>query len=178
MNQYIKEIEADPISDALIKQYLPDTDIIMYNQLPQYNSIEDLLPHDKSHFVLLYQDSPNSGHWTCCLRQKNLVEFFDSYGNYPDKDLAWVNDNKRHQLGIDGKYLSKLFDKTKLKVVYNTEPYQAQGRQFATCGRHVIYRLMNIDKPLLKYHKHIKNEIKKQKVPYDAVVSKAIPEIE
>jgi hypothetical protein len=178
MNKHIKKIEATPISDALIKKYLPDTDIIMYNQLPNYNSIEELLPHDRSHFVLLYQDSPNSGHWTCCLRQKNTVEFFDSYGNYPDKDLNWVLPEKRHDLGIDGKYLSSLLNKTKMKVIYNTEPYQASGRQFATCGRHVVFRLMNVDKGLLKYHKHIRSEMKKNKCDYDAIVSKVIPEIE
>jgi hypothetical protein len=146
--------------------------------LPNYNSIEELLPHDRSHFVLLYQDSPNSGHWTCCLRQKNTVEFFDSYGNYPDKDLSWVSPEKRHDLGIDGKYLSSLFNKTKMKVIFNTEPYQASGRQFATCGRHVVFRLMNVDKGLLKYHKHIRNEMKKNKCNYDTIVSKVIPEIE
>jgi hypothetical protein len=178
MNKHIKEIKASPISDALIKQYLPNTDIIMYNQLPQYNSIEELLPRDRSSFVLLIQDSPNTGHWCCCLRQKNTVEWFDSYGNYPDKDLAWTPEEKRHELGINDKYLSNLFNKTKLKVIYNTEPYQASGKEIATCGRHVVFRLMNIDKGLLKYHKYIKSQMKKCKCNYDAIVSKVIPEIE
>ena len=178
MNKRIKEIQATPISDALIKQYLPDADIIMYNQLPRYNSIEEILPHDKSYAVLMYQDSPNSGHWTGLLRQKNIVEYFDSYGSYPDADLSWVSKDKRHELGIDGKYLSNLLNKTKLKVIYNTEPYQADGDQYATCGRHVIFRLMNIDKGLLKYHKYIRSQMKKYKCDYDCIVSKVIPEVE
>jgi hypothetical protein len=174
----LEDIKESPISDALIKQYLPDANIIMYNQLPRYKNIEELLPHDKSYFVLMYQDSPNTGHWTVVLRQKNTVEYFDSYGSYPDKDLNWVSKEKRHSLGIDGKYLSNLFNKTKLKVVYNTEPYQASGKEIATCGRHVVFRIMNINKGLLNYHKFIKNQMKKQNCNYDCVVSKVIPEVE
>jgi hypothetical protein len=177
MNRYIKEVQAYPISDALIKEYLPDTDIIMYNQLKNYDNIEQLLPHDKSSFVLMYLDSPNSGHWTCCLRQKNTIEYFDSYGSYPDDDLKWVSADRRHELGVNDKYLSRLLDKTKLNVIYNTEDYQSKGRQFATCGRHVIYRLKNIDKSLKNYHKFISNEMKKSGCGYDCVVSKAIPEM-
>ena len=60
---------------------------------------------------------------------------------------------KRNKIGIDGKYLSRLFNKTKLKVVYNTEPYQAKGNEVATCGRHVIFRILNSDLDLKKYHK-------------------------
>lgn len=181
MNQIpsnLEDIEASPISDALIKQYLPNANILMYNQLPMYNNIEELLPHDKSYFVLMYQDSPNSGHWTAVLRQKNTVEYFDSYGSYPDKDLSWVSKEKRHSLGINGKYLSNLFNKTKLKVIYNTEPYQASGNEIATCGRHVVFRLMNINKGLLSYHKFIKSQMKKQGCDYDCIVSKVIPEVE
>jgi len=177
-NKHIKEIEASPISDALIKKYLPNTRIVMYNELPQYNNIEELLPTKRCFFVLLYMDSPNTGHWTCVLRQNNIIEMFDSYGKYPDDDLKWVSKDIKHDLGINDKYLSKLFNKTKLKVIYNTEPYQAGGSKIATCGRHVVFRLMNIDKPLKKYHNFIKNEMKKNKCDYDCIVSKVIPEIE
>jgi len=178
MNKNIKEIKASPISDSLIKQYLPDTRIVMYNELPKYKNIEELLPTPKSHFVLMYQDSPSTGHWVGVLRLGNTIEMFDSYGNYPDKDLNWVSEEKRHNIGIDGKYLSRLFNKTKLKVVYNTEPYQAKGNEVATCGRHVIFRILNSDLDLKKYHKFIKSEIKKVGGNYDVVVSKTIPEIE
>jgi len=178
MNKNIKKIKASPISDSLIKQYLPNTRIVMYNELPEFDTIEELLPTKRCHFVLMYQDSPNTGHWCCVLRQNNTVEMFDSYGNYPDNDLKWVDKEKRRELGIDGKYLSNLFNKTKLKVVFNTEPYQAKGNEIATCGRHVVFRLLNSDKPLKKYHTFIKDEMKKNGCNYDCVVSKVIPEIE
>ena len=178
MNKNIKQIEASPISDSLIKQYLPDTKIVMYNELPKYSNIEELLPTEKSHFVLMYQDSPNTGHWVGILRLGNTIEMFDSYGNYPDKDLNWVDEKTRNKIGIDGKYLSRLFNKTKLKVVYNTEPYQGKGNEIATCGRHVIFRILNSDKDLKKYHSFIRKEIKRLGCNYDCVVSKTIPEIE
>lgn len=174
----IKQIQQTPISDALIRKYFPKANIVMYNELPNYNNIEQLLPHDKSFFILMYQNSENEGHWTALLRQKNTIEYFDSYGSYPDDNLKWFSKEKNGSLGIDSKYLSKLLNKTKLKVIYNTEPYQADGSKIATCGRHVLLRLMNIDKGLLKYHKYIKAQMKKNGCGYDCVVSKYIPELE
>ena len=166
-----KEIIEHPLSDAEIKKYLPSARIVMYNELPEYQTIEQLLPRDKSYFIILFQDSENSGHWCCVLRQKNRIEFFDPYGLYPDKELNWVDHGVRESLGIDGKYLSKLFDQTPLEVVYNTEDYQAEKKGVNTCGRHVIFRLNKINMPILQYHEFFKAETKKLKTNYDGVVA-------
>ena len=92
--------------------------------------------------------------------------------------MNWVDHGVRESLGIDGKYLSKLFDKTKLEVVYNTEDYQAERRGVNTCGRHVIFRLKNINKSLDEYHKFFKEQTKKLKTDYDGVVAHFIDIIE
>ncbi len=174
ISQEIQETIQSPMSDDEIKKYLPTTPIIMYNELPKFQNIEDILKKDGDCCVLMYQDSPNSGHWCGLLRQPKRIEFFDAYGKYPDTELSWVASGERKELGIDGKYLSNLFNKTPIKIVFNTEPYQKQGNEIATCGRHVVFRILNKNLPLGKYHKMIRDKTKKLGIDYDALVSKVI----
>jgi len=174
ISEELKETIESPLSDDEIKKYLPNTPIIMYSELPKFNNIEDILKTDGDCCVLMYQDSENTGHWCGLLRQPKRIEFFDSYGIYPDKQLSWVHAGTRHNIGINGKYLSNLFNKTPLKIVYNTEPYQKQGNEIATCGRHVVFRLLHKNLPLTKYHNMIRKETKKQGIDYDALVAKKI----
>ena len=166
-----KEIEEYSLSDNDIKKYLPNAKIVLYNELKDYDNIEQLLPSDKTFFIVLYQDSEHSGHWCCCLRQKNLVEFYDPYGLKPDTELNWIKHGVRNSLGITDRFLTKMFDKTKLHVVYNDADYQELKRGVNTCGRHVVFRIKNIDKPLLKFHDYFKDQTKKLKMDYDGVVS-------
>ena len=170
----IKEIVEHPLSDNEIQKYLPSAKIVLYNELKEYDNIEQLLPRDKSYFIVLYQDSENSGHWCCVLRQKNLIEFYDPYGLKPDTELNWVKHGVRNSLGITDRFLTKLFDKTNLKVVYNNEDYQELKSGVNTCGRHVVFRIKNIDKPLLKFHDYFKQQTKKIGGDYDVTVSKFI----
>jgi hypothetical protein len=178
MNNTIKEIQEYALSDGDINKYLPNVKIILYNDLKNYNNIDELLPNKNSYFILLYQDSETTGHWTAVLRQNNTVEFFDPYGNYPDTQLKWTDKETRESIGIEGKYLSRLFDRSKLNVVYNTEDYQKEKAGINTCGRHVVYRLKNNHLPLKQYHIHIRNESKKNNCDYDCTVTKKINIIE
>lgn len=174
MNNNIKNIQAYSLSDADIKSYLPDAKIILYSDLINYISIEQLLPFNGDYLILLYQDSKHTGHWTCILRYKNTFEFFDPYGKYPDTQLKWVDNEIREELGIIDKFITNLFSNTNLKVVYNTAPYQRNGDEINTCGRHVIYRLINKNLSLKDYHKLIKKETKDNDCNYDCVVSNEI----
>jgi hypothetical protein len=174
MNNNIKNIESYSLSDSDIRHYLPDVNIYMYSDLANYHKIEDILPNPNNYLILLYQDSENTGHWVCILRQNNTVEFFDPYGKYPDTQLKWVDNEIREDLGITSKFISNLFNNSKLKIVYNTAPYQETGNGINTCGRHVIYRLLNRNISLKNYHIMFKNETKKNKCDYDCVVSKII----
>jgi len=167
----IKEIVEHPLSDNEIQKYLPSAKIVLYNELKEYDNIEQLLPRDKSYFIVLYQDSENSGHWCCCLRQKNLISFFDPYGLAPDTELNWVKHGVRNSLGITDRFLTRMFDKTKLRVEYSDEDYQELKSGVNTCGRHVVFRIKNINKTLMQYHKLIKDECKKLKTDYDGVVA-------
>lgn len=172
----IERVATTPMGDDNIKKYLPDTPIIVYSDLQKYRSIEDILPRDKSYAILLYQDSPNSGHWVAVMRYNDVIEFFDSYGGKPDSQLKWVNQSRRHQLGITDKYLSRLLDNTDLPVIYNKVKYQDGDPDVTTCGRHVVWRILNMLKKnmdLKQYNKMMKGS----GLPADLIVSEAVDDI-
>jgi hypothetical protein len=45
-----------------IKKYLPDAKIIEYNDLIEYNTIDDLLPKDRDSVIILIETDDNCGH--------------------------------------------------------------------------------------------------------------------
>jgi hypothetical protein len=53
----------EPMDNFNIQKYLPNVPIITYNELPKYGTIDKILPHSGSYAIILYQNSPNSGHW-------------------------------------------------------------------------------------------------------------------
>jgi hypothetical protein len=57
----INEVKTNSMSNSLIEQYLKDPKIIRYNDLKNYNSIEELLPNNKDYVILLYESLPNEG---------------------------------------------------------------------------------------------------------------------
>jgi hypothetical protein len=69
MNKELTEIIEDPLDDAEIKYYLGQkAKILKYSELAKYKSIDELLPNEKDFAVLLYEESPNVGHWVCLLK--------------------------------------------------------------------------------------------------------------
>ena len=80
------------LSDSDIRAILGEnTKIIKYSELSSYRDLDDLLPNLLDYIIILYEDSPNAGHWTALLKYNNIFEFFDPYGLIPDKELAWVS---------------------------------------------------------------------------------------
>ena len=171
----IKAIEADPLSDADIKRVLGrGCRIIKYSQLKRYSSIERLLSKDVDYVILLYQDHPNRGHWCCVCRYDNIIEFFDAYGTYPDKELLWVPMKTRKQLKQDRAYLTYLFNRTDKEVIYNNVKYQDLDGDIKTCGSHCthrIYRLIHNNMSLKDYYKYMTDMKKRTKHTYDELVA-------
>jgi len=95
----LKKIVESPLDDADIRHYLPNAKIMVYSDLNNYKSIDELLPNSIDYCIILVEDSPNNGHWICVLKYNNTVEYFDSYGNYPDKNLNWISLEERKKLG-------------------------------------------------------------------------------
>jgi hypothetical protein len=173
----MEKIISSPLDDQTLREYLPNAKIIPYDELKNYKTIEELLPNPKDYAIILYLlESPTSGHWTCILRddKRGTIEHFDSYRVYPDKELNWIDCKTRKELGVNCPYLSKLYDKTKKKVVYNNVKYQSDNSQIQTCGRHCVWRIINFlenNMDLKKYANLMKRLKKNMNLNYDEIVS-------
>ncbi len=171
----IDVVDSIAMSDNLIKRYLKDPLIIEYNSLRKISKIESILPKDDTYAIILYvshrESSVVSGHWTCITRHKGEISYFDSYGKPPDYPIDhWFEDNPEQQV----KYLSKLLDKTKMPVFYNDCDYQSKADDISTCGRHVIFYLLNMlqkGRDLKEYHDFMFDLKKKTGLDYDGIVS-------
>lgn len=194
--QDANQIQYDAMGDDTIRKYYPDAKIITYNELNRCKSIEELLPHNNSFVYILYQSSPNFGHWTLLSkslvnnnplhRNKQLyrIEFFDSYGGEIDQPLNWSKDDN-HLLGQGKKYLSILLDEANKKnsmnkydIVYNSYDFQNENNgNIATCGRWCVLRNMTIKNNNMKLEEFIKmmKFLKsKSNQSYDIIVSDLI----
>jgi len=140
----IEKVATTPLDNFQLNDYLPNVPIITYNELQKYNSIEQILPHNNSYAVILYQNSENSGHWTALFRKDNNIYFFCSYGSKVDEPLNWISKKENNKLGINAPYLSILLNKTKMPVYYNKISHQDEDRRVSTCGRFVVYFIKNM----------------------------------
>jgi hypothetical protein len=174
----IKKEVVEPLDDKEIKRFVPNARIITYNELKNYSSLNSLIPEGGTIF-LLYQNSPNSGHWCVLKRKNNTVYFFDSYGGEPDTQLNYISKEENQALGIVAPYLTQLFDKSDIPIFYNTYPYQNEKTEISTCGRHGIFFVLNNDeynRDLKEYNKIMRYLKKTLKCSYDDIVTGFINE--
>ena len=170
----MEEVELNSISDTELKYYLPDCNIKTYPELRNIKDIEELLPKNDSYFILLYLDTPNSGHWTTLKRFNNDIQYFCSYGTYPDKQMNWYGKELRKELGESELYLTKLLNKTGLNVNYNDIDYQNKDNlDIVTCGRWCI-DFIKSKKNLKEYYKMMSKLKKDTGKDYDELVSEKI----
>ena len=170
----MEEVELNSISDTELKYYLPDCNIKTYPELRNIKDIEELLPKNDSYFILLYLDTQNSGHWTTLKRFNNDIQYFCSYGTYPDKQMNWYGKELRKELGESELYLTKLLNKTGLNVNYNDIDYQNKDNlDIVTCGRHCI-NFIKSKKDLKQYFKMMSKLKKDSGKDYDELVSEKI----
>ena len=170
----MEEVELNSISDTELKYYLPDCNIKTYPELRNIKDIEELLPNNGSFFILLYLDTENSGHWTTLKRFNNDIQYFCSYGTYPDKQMNWYGKELREELGESELYLTKLLNKTGLNVNYNDIDYQNKDNlDIVTCGRHCI-NFIKSKKDLKQYFKMMSKLKKDSGKDYDELVSDKI----
>lgn len=174
MEKNIDDVIEEPLGDDDIRRFLPTSKILKYSDLQQYKKIENLLKTPRDFCFILYEESPNRGHWTCISRPDDkTVEFFDSYGGSPDSQQKWVPLPTRKQLGAGKPYLSLLLDRCPFDVVYNPVKYQKDGSDINSCGRHCVNRIgcMLDGMDLKTYYLFLKQLKKETGGNYDEVVS-------
>jgi len=177
----LQEIIADPLDDSEIRHYLPNAKIIKYSELSRVQSITQFLPNETDYAIILYEDSPNNGHWTALLRypkgKNGTIEFFDPYGNMFDKQLSWTSLQNRQKLGQGRKLLTPLLDCCVQQVIYNPVKYQQDGGHINDCGRHCIFRILCLIKKgmdLDDYFEYMKRLELEMRLPPDGIVSSQI----
>lgn len=180
MTSFIPDDESVPFSDGDIRNYLPNALILQYSDLQKYPTLADVLPDVKSYCILLYEDSPNRGHWTCISKpEEGVAEYFDSYGGYIDEPLTWISESKQEVLGQGEPYLSMLFRKAPEEVVYSKVDYQKESPTVSSCGRWCVLRILKMiaGYDLGDFYKFIKKERKKlgKGADFDDVVMDLIP---
>lgn len=127
-----------------IKKMIPTLNVISYPTLLEAKSIDDVLD-DKGRLILLYLTMDQStGHWVCLLklRNSNILEYFDPYGNYePDGEAKWISVEKQKEFGQYSKKLTDLLESSKYEIKSNAYPFQKDKMDMNTCGRHCVTRL-------------------------------------
>lgn len=182
--KHIEEVMDDPIDDTEMKSYLgQDAKIMKYSNLKQFDNIHELLPEATDFVVLLYQSKPQEGHWVAVLKYANnlktVIEYFDPYGNTIDEPLRWISEGENRRMGISAPFLSNILSRTSNeKLLENTIKYQTENPKIETCGRHVIYRILQMVQRGMtqsQYNAHMRNlKNRNPKKSYDEIVSSII----
>ena len=175
-NPVVDKIIHEPMDDGDIRAYFPNARVMRYADLADYESIEEVLPKDKSYAILLYQHRPNDGHFVCIMRYGKTIEFFCSYGSKIDGPLYWTALKDRKALGEGKPYLSMLLKKAskEFKAVHNPVDFQSKKDGVATCGAYCVVRINQLVNHNQDLHEFIDwmEEIKKDTgLSYDEIVA-------
>jgi hypothetical protein len=174
-NPLVEETIEEPMDDGDIRQYLPNAKIMRYSALSRLSDIEQILPTDKSYVILLYENTPGSGHWVALMRYGRTIEFFCSYGSKIDAPLRWQNPKDNAMLGQRQPYLSILLNKAKgkFRAIYNPVAYQSSKQGVATCGAWDVMRInqmKNHNQDLQDFHEYMESVKKETGLTYDEIV--------
>lgn len=147
----INQLKQYALSDAEI-QKVSGRKLIIYPELYNYDSLEHLLHMNNGYVIIMYMQSDVYGHY-CCLNKisDREVEFFDSYGLYPDKQLKFSNYNVNRKMKQNHTYLSYLMFKSPYKLSYNHHKFQKKAPPVQTCGWHCIHRVKHKNLSLKQY---------------------------
>lgn len=119
--------------------------IVLYPELINYNSIDELL-HPYGACIILYvaKFEPHPyGHWCLIFKQKDdLLEFFNPYGGWPDDPLKHIPFYTRQISNQNFPLLSYLMYISPYDLSYNEHKFQKHGRNIKTCGRWCAFRLL------------------------------------
>lgn len=175
-NPMVDKIIHEPMDDGDIRAYFPKARVLRYADLADYDTIEELLPAEKSHVFLLYQHRPNDGHFVCVMRYAKTIEFFCSYGSKIDAPLKWTSLPERVALGEGKPYLSMLLRKaaSKFKAIHNPVAFQSKKDGVATCGAYCVVRinqLVNHNQDLHEFIDYMEEVKKDTDLSYDEIVA-------
>ena len=159
-SEIVREISR-PLSSEQIIKYIPGINIVIYPDLIKYNSIDELLGKIGA-CILLYMTNKNFGHWTLLFkRDRDNLEFFDSYGTLIDDEIKKLNYESGVQLN-DFHALSIMILSSPYKnLICSRTQLQCWNPMVQTCGRWCVVRYlmkdMDIDDFISFFYKFNKN---------------------
>lgn len=132
-----ERLKRTPLGDFEIQTYLEGkTKVLKYNEIPQYNNLEQLLyPHGNC--VILLETKTDFGHWICIKRTGDVISFFDSYGDFPDQQKKFVNTKFLRDSGQKFNIICKMLDEASYKYTIEFSERRLQNMNdlsIATCG--------------------------------------------
>lgn len=155
LSKLITNAEKIELSDDDIRRIVDDkVNVISYESLFSYGSIDSALGPYNALIVLYEVESHNEGHWSLLYKQNNTLHFFDPLGIAMDEEIDFIPnfytlDNKGERIP----HLTYLVEKSGYKVISNKVKYQKVSEDINTCGRHCCVRLKfrNLDE--MQYEK-------------------------
>ena len=152
MDRGLGRIKSYPLSDSDIRKILgDDISIITYPDLGKVESIDEVFDRKGRCIMLYLTEDEQTGHWVCMLKKGNRIDFFDPYGEAPEKALDTVPEEQKERLGEEEPLLTRLFRQSGKQIYYNTYPFQKDKRDVNTCGRHSVVRCLYAPYSLDKY---------------------------
>ena len=152
----LDDVKDYPLSDGDIRHILgDDISIKTYPDLAKMRSIDECFDSKGRCILLFLTSSPTEGHWCCLLNKKKGIEFFDPYGDKPEKQKEGVPQSRLEALNQSQPYLTKLLRASGRPVYYNTHDFQQDKRSINTCGRHCVVRCLYGPYSLDKYKRII-----------------------
>lgn len=132
-------------------------EIITYQQLKIHENIYTVMGPYRA-CILLIETRQNYGHWVCFFEKENgNIEYFDSYGYFPDDELEFINEKFRKENGEwHSELLRKLYNSGR-KIEYND--YRLQGPKTSTCGRWCALRINHKDMSIEEFAKLFINKV-------------------
>ncbi len=162
-------------NDELYKLMNGNVKIIQYKELQNYNSLSELFKECKN-ILLLYTTKKNYGHWVCLFKNKDYIEFFDSYAMKPDEQREYIPQAFKKKDDEQIPYLTWLLYKysKKYDINYNHHKFQSDNEKISTCGLHCCLRMINKDININDYYKLMKKASKNTNLNYDELVVKIL----
>ena len=156
------------ISDDDIKNITGVDNIIPYKKIKNYNDIDELLSVNNVVFIL-FETTDNYGHWIVIFKTNDLIEFFDPYGVFIEKQKLFIQDKDF----IDPiNHISILLKKSPYHISYNEIPFQnMKDKSIGTCGKWTILRYLNRHKGLYDFEKMVKTDSMRYKMSYDRFIA-------
>lgn len=147
----VKAERIDLTDDDLVDLTRGKCNILAYEDLEKYNTIDEVLGEYKC-AIILFQSTQNTGHWVTIFtsaQNPNLLIFYDPYGWPIDSELKYSKYNLRVHQGEEVAHLSYLIEQSNYKVISNPNQYQSNAKDTRTCGRHtavrVVFRKMSVN---------------------------------